>query len=135
MQDVDLNWIAVVVAALVPMVLGALWYSPVLFAQPWMRAVGKTEEDLRSGATTGYVVAALAALVISYSLARIVRWAEVDDLWNGALVGLLAWIGFVATTSGVNTVFAGRPRSLFAIDSGYYLTALLVMGALHGVLD
>jgi Protein of unknown function (DUF1761) len=135
MQDVDLNWIAVIVVAVFPMVLGALWYSPVLFARPWMQAIGRTEEDMRSGAATGYLVAALGALVISYSLARLARWAEVDDLWNGALVGLLAWIGFVAATSGVNTVFAGRPRILFAIDGGYYLVAMLVMGALHGVWD
>jgi hypothetical protein len=109
LQDVDLNWIAAVVIAVVPMVLGAVWYSPVLFARPWMQAVGKSEEDLRGGGTWQYGVAVLAALVISYALARVVRWAEVDDLWNGALVGLLAWVGFVATTSAVNTAFAGRP--------------------------
>src|SRR5918999_5423650 len=129
MQDVDLNWVAIVVAAIIPMVLGALWYSPVLFADPWMRAVGRTREEL-AGAQLGYVLSAIGALVSSYVLARIVKWAEVDDLWNGALVGIFVWAGFVATVLAVTTYFGGRPRTLWAINAGYQLVALVLMGAL-----
>jgi hypothetical protein len=87
MQDADLNWIAIVVAAIVPMVLGVLWYSPVLFAQLWLLAVGRTEEE-PSGAALGYLLSAVSALLSAYVLARIVKWAEVDDLWNGRRVNL-----------------------------------------------
>jgi hypothetical protein len=132
MESVDLNWAAIIVAALVPMVLGALWYSPALFAEPWMRAVGRTREEL-TGAGLGYVLSGIAALLMSYTLARIVRWAEVDDLWNGALVGLLAWVGLVATVLAVTTYFGGRPRRLWVINAGYQLVALVVVGAIHGV--
>ncbi|MBA2616197.1 MAG: DUF1761 domain-containing protein [Actinobacteria bacterium] len=130
MQEIELNWLAVAVAALVPMALGALWYS-LLFARPWMRAVGRSAEDM-SGASIGYGLSAIAALVTSYTLARVVRWAEVDDLANGVLVGLLLWIGFVATIIAVQTYFGGRSRTLWAIDAGYWLVSLLVMGAIHG---
>jgi fumarate reductase subunit C len=132
MESVDLNWGAIIVAALVPMVLGVLWYSPALFAEPWMRAVGRTREEL-TGAAFGYVLSAVAALLMSYTLARITRWAEVDDLWNGALVGLLAWVGLVATVLAVTTYFGGRPRALWVINAGYQLVALVVVGAIHGV--
>ena len=110
MQDIELNWLAILVAAFVPMVLGALWYSPVLFARPWMRAVGRTPEEI-SGASLGYAISVVAAIVTSYVLARIVKWAEVDDLVNGALVGLLVWLGFNATVLAVTTWFGGRPRA------------------------
>jgi Protein of unknown function (DUF1761) len=133
-QDVDLNWIAVAVAAVWPMVLGALWYSPVLFADPWIRAVGRTREQL-AGAQLGYVISAVGALIMSYAMARIVRWAEVDDLWNGALVGLLVWVGFVATVLAGTTYFGGRPRSLWVINAGYYLVAMIGVGAIHGAWD
>ena len=132
MQDVDINYVAVIVAAIVPMVLGALWYSPALFARPWMRAVGRTEDEL-GGMALGYVVSAVAAVLSSYALARIERWAEVDDLWNGALVGLLAWVGFVAGLLAVTTYFGGRPRTLWVINAGYQLVSLVVMGAILGV--
>ena len=132
MQDIDLNWLAILVAAFVPVVVGALWYSPVLFARPWMREIGRSPEEL-TGASLGYGLSALAAIVSSYVLARVVRWAEVDDLLNGALVGLLLWLGFVATIVAVQTYFGGRSRRLWAIDAGYWLVSLLVMGAIHGV--
>jgi hypothetical protein len=131
MQDVDLNWLAILVAAVVPMALGALWYSPVLFARPWMRAVGRTPEEL-TGASLGYALSALMALVTAYVLARVVKWAEADDLWNGALVGLFVWVGFVATVLAVSTYFGGRSRTLWAMDAGYQLVSLLVMGAILG---
>jgi hypothetical protein len=132
MESVDLNWAAIIVAALVPMVLGALWYSPALFAEPWMRAVGRSKEEL-TGAQLGYVISAVGALLMSYTLARIVRWAEVDDLWNGALVGLLAWVGLVATVLAATTYFGGRPRALWVINAGYQLVALVLVGGIHGV--
>ena len=131
MQDVDLNWVAIIVAAIIPMVLGALWYSPILFADPWMRAVGRTREEL-GDAQLGYLLSAIGALVSAYVLARIVKWAEVDDLWNGALVGVFVWAGFVATVLGVTTFFAGRSRTLWLINAGYQLVALVLMGALLG---
>jgi hypothetical protein len=134
MQDVDLNWIAIIVAAIVPMVLGALWYSPLLFADPWMRAVGRTREEL-GDAQLGYLLSAIGALLTSYVLARVVKWAEVDDLWNGALVGIFVWFGFVATVLAVTTVFGGRPRALWLINAGYQLVALVLMGAILGAWD
>lgn len=134
MESVDVNYVAVVVAAFVPMALGALWYSPILFADRWMRAVGRTREEL-GDAALGYLLSAIAAVVTSYALARIIRWAEVDDLWNGALVGLLAWVGFVATVLAVTTYFSGRPRELWLINAGYQLVALVLMGAIHGAWD
>ncbi len=131
MQDVDLNYLAVVVAAFVPMVLGGLWYSPLMFARPWMRAVGRSADEL-TGASLGYALAAVMALLTSYALARVILWAEADDVFNGALVALLVWAGFVATVLAVNTYFGGRPRELWLIDAGYQLAALILMGAIHG---
>jgi hypothetical protein len=133
-QDVDINYVAVVVAALVPMFLGALWYSTALFARPWMRAVDRTQQELK-GAQLGYVISALGALLMSYALARIDRWAEVDDLWNGGLVGLLVWVGFVATVLAVTTYFSGRSLKLWLINAGYQLVALVLVGAIHGAWD
>lgn len=131
MESVDVNYLAVIVAALVPMALGALWYSPILFARPWLTAVGRSQEEL-SGASLGYALSAVAALVTSYMLARVVGWAEADSLVDGALAGLLVWVGFVATVLAVTTYFGGRPRVLWFINAGYQAVSLLLMGGIHG---
>jgi len=131
MQDVDINYWAVIVTAAVPVVLGALWYSPAMFARSWLEAVGRTRDEM-SGAEMGYVLSALGALLTSYALARIERWAEVDDVVNGALVGLLVWLGFVATVLAVTTYFGGRPAKLWLINAGYQLVSLAAMGGILG---
>ncbi|MBI2935798.1 MAG: DUF1761 domain-containing protein, partial [Chloroflexi bacterium] len=43
----EINYLAVIVGVVLNMVAGALWYSPLLFARPWMKEVGMTEEDIR----------------------------------------------------------------------------------------
>ncbi len=134
MQDVEFNWLAVVVAAAVPMALGALWYSPLLFARPWMAAVGRTMEEL-TDARLGYFISAVGAVITSLVLSALVDWAEADKLFEGVLVGLIAWVGFVATTSAVNTYFGGRPRALWLIDNGYHVISLAVMGAILALWD
>jgi hypothetical protein len=131
MQHVDINYWAVIVAAAVPVVLGALWYSPAMFARSWMQAAGRTPEEA-SGASMGLVLSAVGGLLASYALARIEHWAEVDDLLNGALVGLLVWVGFVATVLAVTTYFGGRPLKLWLINAGYQLLSLVLMGGILG---
>lgn len=134
MESADINWLAVVAAALVQVALGALWYSPLLFARPWMRAVGKTEDELSAGGA-GYALATLMAFVTAIVLAHVVDWAGAEGLLSGLLVGVVMWLGFVWTVLTVNTWFGGRSRALWAIDSGYPLAALALMGAILAVWD
>lgn len=132
MESAEIDVLAVLAAAVVPMVLGAFWYSPALFARPWLRAVGRTEEEL-TGARLGYPLSAFCALVTSLVLAHVVEWSESDSLVDGLRIGLWVWLGFVATVLAVNTYFSGRPRTLWAIDAGYQLLSLLAMGAILAV--
>lgn len=132
LEDVDFNWWAIVVAAFVPMAVGMVWYRAL--AEPWMRAVGKTREEL-GGANVGYAIALAGSFVMAYVLARVVDWAAATSFSDGLLVGLFVWVGFVATTMAVNGIFAGRTWRLWAIDSGYHLTSLLAMGVILAVWD
>jgi hypothetical protein len=95
-------------------------------------ASGRANAGELSGAPLGYVLSAIGAFVSAYVLARIVKWSEVDNLWNGALVGLFVWFGFVATVLAVTTYFGGRPRNLWLINAGYQLVSLVLMGAILG---
>ena len=128
----EINYLAVVVGVLLNMAGGALWYSPVLFANPWMAANGFTKKEIeaKGGAAKGYVVSVVASIVITLVLAVIVEAAEADKALHGLALGLLAGLGFVATTAAANYAFEDRPLKLYFINIGYPVVMFAVIGTL-----
>ena len=82
----NLNWLAVLVAAVSTMVVGFLWYSPILFAKPWMREMGYDPDDkakvqeMQKGAGPAYLGSFLASLVSAFILALFFHWLHVQSL-------------------------------------------------------
>ena len=131
MPNVDVNFWAVLLAAVANMLIGSVWYSKALFANRWMALIGKSEEDIRaSGSNTSYIWMMVGALVMAYVMAHFVSYAEADTVTQGAVIGLWTWLGFVVTTKLSDVLFEGRPAGLFVINVGYFLVALPVMGAI-----
>ena len=131
-----INYLTVLVAAILNMAVGALWYSPTLFGKAWMELVGFKPEDAQkrtAGMQRAYSLTFVASFVMAYALARVLWYAKVTTVGGGVLIGLLAWIGFVATPHGSNYLFEGKPFRLFTINTGYSLVALVIMGALLAV--
>ena len=130
---VHVNYWAVLVAAVVNMVVGALWYSPMLFSKPWSKLTGKSMEDMQKNAGVGYSVTTVGALVQSFILVNLVKDLGVTTLGKGLELGLVLWLAFVAATTVADTVFAGRSWKLWQINTGYFLVVLLINGALLSV--
>ena len=129
MPSVDINWLAVVVAAVVNMVVGFLWYSKMLFAKDWSKATGKKMEDM-SGGGMGYLFTTLGALIQAWVLAHFVRYAGSDTFWQGLVTAFWLWLAFVAVVMATNYMFESRPWRLWQINAGYFLVVLLINGGL-----
>ena len=127
------NYGAVIVAAIVNMVIGFIWYSPGVFGKAWMSLTGKRMEDMRGRAGTAYAGAFVAALITAWILARFITLLNAQTMTRGAVIGFWAWLGFVATTSLGDVLFGGRPIKLYYLTNGYYLVSLIIMGALLGM--
>ena len=123
------NLLAVVVAAAANMALGALWYSPLLFAKPWMRLTGQNPNQMGNPGV-GYAIAAVASLVSALVLVGLVRSLGYSSLTEGLITGLLIGVGFVATTMGTDYVFHGRSGVLYLINAGYRVVGLVIMGGI-----
>ena len=133
METASLNWWAVIVAAIAYMALGAVWYSPPLFANAWMKGIGKTKEQITAGfSPLAYVWALILSFVAAYGIARIYVWANLVTVWDGIVLGLLAGICFVLATMGVNDIFEQRPCQLSAINILYHLVGFIVIGIIVG---
>ncbi len=134
MPEASVNYLAVLVAAIANMIIGALWYSPVLFGTSWMGLVGKTEEDLRKDSSPiPYIIAFVSSLVMAFVLSHIIDYVYADSLIEGMQTGFWIWMGFTATTFAANYAFQRQSTKLYLIDALYYLVGLLVMGIILAV--
>lgn len=136
MADVSVNLAAVLVAALVNMVLGGLWYSPLLFGKTWMKLSNIPMEkmgEMKKQATKSYAIAFVAALVMSYVLAHFATYMKVATIPEGAQLGFWIWLGFVVPVSLGSVLWEGKGYTLFGINVGYYLVSLLIMGSIFAV--
>ncbi|HXN95352.1 MAG TPA: DUF1761 domain-containing protein, partial [Candidatus Acidoferrales bacterium] len=131
-----LNWLAVLVAAISTMVVGFLWYSPLLFAKAWMREMGYDPndkagmEEMKKTAGPAYAGSFLASLISAFTLALFLHWLRAEGLHFGLIVGFHVWLGFVATVQLTGVLFMKQSMKLFAINTGYQLVCYLVMGAI-----
>ncbi len=103
---------------------------PAVFGTQWSKLVGRKMEDMRKNAALGYAITAVGAVIQAWILAHFVYYAQANTAVEGAIVGIWLWIGFVAITQGVNMVFAGTRKKLWAINTGYFLVVLIINGAL-----
>ncbi len=139
MYFMEVNLWSVLVAAVATMVVGFLWYSPVLFARPWMLAMGYDPEDkakleqMRKSAGPAYAISFVASLVMAFVLAKIIDIATVDSAFYGMKIGFAVWLGFVTTVQLTAKLFGNQSTKLYLINTGYQLVCYLAMGAILAV--
>ena len=130
MQEIPINWWAVLVAAIVKMAIGALWYSPFAFGPRWMALTNCNEADMKARMPRLLVFDFIASIVMAFVLLHAVYYAGARTLATGAAVGFFNWLGFIATVTFGLTIYEKRPWALFSIANGFQLVSLLVMGAI-----
>ena len=133
-EEDDVNWVAVIVATVVSMALGALWFSPVLFLKPWTALRPDKNPPSGNASPMLYVITAVGALVSALTLDWIIGLAHANTLAGGAIIGLYAGLGFVAPAILSDNLFNERPIKLFLIVAGFPVVGLLAMGAIIGAL-
>ena len=132
------NYLAVIIAAVLGFGVGGVWYS-FLFRKQWMEAIGMTPDMARPAGTppatplpmllAGSIVG---NLVMAFILSALLHSLGAASIGGGIATGFLVWLGFVITVTGINYSFAMRKPMLTVIDGGHWLVVLLVMGAVIG---
>lgn len=125
-----LNWWAILVATVVAFMLGYVWYGPV-FGKAWLAALGKTEDEIEPSPTP-FIVSAVAALATCLVVAALMNGLGMTGIGDGAVLGLLTGVGFIAASMASDTAFCGWGWKLWAIQAGYRVTYSVLMGAIIG---
>lgn len=119
---------AVILAALVHMVVGAIWYSPRAYGLRWQLLARRHSRELQQTVRIAYYASFVAALITSYVMAKLMELLEANTIWSGMSTGLWLWVGFVVTSFVPAYIYAKRPLMLLFIDCGYILFSLMAMG-------
>jgi len=128
----QINYFAVLAAALSTFVLGGLWYSPMLFGKAWMRVNNFSDVDVAAFSKARmFGWAFVFAIVMSLNLAMFLAAPGTNVTW-GMAAGGLAGFGWVALAVAIIGVFENRSWSYIAINGGYMIVAFVVMGAILG---
>jgi hypothetical protein len=127
---VHVNYLAIVVAAIVVFVLGWLWYSPLLFYKPWMRARGMDPAAAMANAKMPagkLVIELVRCFVLAYVIAHFIARLGVSNWMGAAHVGALLWIGFPVILLTGSIIWENVPVKVAAIHAGDWLVKLLVI--------
>lgn len=140
MEEMNINWLALVAAAILPLVTGFLWYGP-LFGKAWMKESGMTEEKAKSmNPAKTYGLAVVMAFLIAFAL-----WPEVmlggaptdphgtegymtfkHGAFHGALMGFLIALPVLAT----NALFEQKSFKYVSINAGYWIVTMALMAGI-----
>jgi pimeloyl-ACP methyl ester carboxylesterase len=134
MPPIDINLTAVVVVTALVFALGALWYSPLMFAESWMRYNGYTAKQLKAmnkkSGNWPLIVTAAAQFVMALILAVLISYSGVSTSPHGVSLGLLVWLGIAAPVGLISNMFSEKPLNAFWIDASFHAVALGIMGGI-----
>jgi hypothetical protein len=125
------NWPSVLVATVAAFIVGSLWYSPLLFANAWVRELGLSQEKIKNANMAVIFGCAFLLNLVSAAALDVILGPESDPV-SGLIGGLVVGVAFIAAALGVNYLFARKSLRLFLIDAGYFVAFFAVMGALLG---
>lgn len=154
----EINFLALIAAAVSALVVGFIWYNPKVFGTAWMKAADMTEEKMK-GANMGkiFALALFFAFLLAFTLQFITIHqtgavgmvggdpsnalpsfqAFMDDYGtayrtfkHGALHGVIAGIFIALPIIGTNALFERKGAKYIFINSGYWIVTLAVMGAI-----
>ncbi len=132
----QVNFWAVLAAAVASMVIGSVWYGP-LFGKKYMHEMGMSgwseekKAQMKKGMMKSYVGQFIASLVMFYVLSRFTGSMGQFSVMGGLTVAFWVWLGFVVPMKFGDALWGGK-MSLFWIGIGGSLVTLLVAGAIIG---
>ena len=134
MRPHRIHWPAIVTAMLASFLFEAGWYS--VFLNQWVIGIGHDMQWLTASPTVRpafqFAVALLCSFITASVLSLAIQASGPQTFFRGIKVGIVVWFGFIATALAKNYIFEVRPASLYAINLGYGLIDIILIGAIVG---
>ncbi len=135
-MDLEIDLLAVLLATVAHQALGFLWYG-LLFSGTWLRAMGKSKEDIGQGGGPDATVAtgALLSLVSALGIALLLTLADDPTVSDGIAVGAVCGVAFAAASTFMIGIYEQKKMILVTLFSGYQIAGFVIMGAIIGAMQ
>lgn len=138
MGNVDVNYVAVLLAALSSFAVGMVWYAKPVFGAKWMKMVGMNESKAQKGMAQAMAMSFVASLAAAYVLAHVIflshQYFNNSFLQDALSTAFWVGVGLQASVIVVHDAFEQRRKKLTLINAGNQLATVLVMGLIIGLL-
>ncbi len=133
MENLYINHWAVLVAAISNLLVGAIWYSPLMFYKGWKDENKLTDEDLKK-VNPGklYSISTLLSFIICYNLAFFLGDDKTDWIW-GTSAGFLAGFGWAALIFAIIALYEQKSIRYILINGGYITVYFTLIGFILGI--
>jgi hypothetical protein len=122
------NYLAVLVAAILNMIIGGLWYSPMLFGKQWAEASGMTPEMIEKAKKEGgmgmkYGMMFVITFILAFYLGHFAMHGM--DMMEVIKWSLFAWVGLVLTTNVGDVIWGNKSMKLYWINMIQYAVIIV----------
>ena len=128
-----MNFLDLILSAVIAFAFGGLWYSKLLFSDMWEVASGVDWKTLPSKSLI-YVIAFFLTLVSAFAYSYIAGFIGVRILSDYFIFSAILFFGFSLGPLAMHILYTNRSRQLLAIDSGYHFCVLMIFALVNGVL-
>lgn len=135
-MNVDINWVAVLLATASSMVVGGVWYAKGVFGERWAKMVGLKEKDMKNGAVQAMLVTVVVSFLTAFVLAHVTFLAN-QFFGNSYMMDALTtafwlWVGLTAARIITHDVFERRPLQLTLMTVAHEFVTISVMAIIIG---
>ncbi len=129
----SVNYVAVIVVTIAGFLLGWLWYSPVLFAKPWMVEMKITPDSIKTSNLNMprlFGTGLMLTLISTFALAWLLRGQGVIGLLHGAEFGGVVGLLIVGARLANGGLWEQRSLRLQTINIGHEVALFALQGAI-----
>jgi hypothetical protein len=136
-MQVEVNYVAVLLAMVSSMVVGSIWYAQGVFGKTWAK-LAKVDTKKDVSPAKPIIVTMIVSLMTAYVLAHVTflsyNFFSVSFLNAALTTAFWTWLGFTAARIITHDAFEGRPTTLTLLNITHELVTFLIMGLIIGLL-
>jgi hypothetical protein len=121
----ELNFLAILLAAVGKFIVGGMWFSKILFGALWLQETGLKMDEL-GDSKKPMIITMISGILFVFTVAVLLSMMTLD-LTSAIAIAVIMAIGISGAQSLPSFLFEGRPMKLYLIYATQYVAEFVVV--------